>query len=130
MSEPESASVRFEVLVNGQRICIAGLASQGTFGASVDWIKRPLERIAPSVKQDPEFSKDDWLKEILNLHISGLESKADEHVVWLYQNLSIGDEVVIRILPPGAYDAPPTRFKSECGLSNEPPEGTSPDSAA
>ena len=51
------------------------------------------------------------LKELTEINVTGLDSNDSagehgKHISWLKQELKAGDEIVVRILPPGESDAP------------------------
>ncbi|QDU35933.1 hypothetical protein Mal4_02150 [Maioricimonas rarisocia] len=87
-------SARFEVLLNGERICVAGIDGEGVLSVGLDYVKRQDE--------DPE----------LNLHVGGLgqyrsDDPRSQHVTWpTPESIGVGDEVTIRLIPPGEFDAP------------------------
>jgi hypothetical protein len=66
---------RFEVYLNGKKLCLAGIRDDGVLTAIVDWVTK---------------------KGRGNLHLSvaGLVSPVSEHVTWVRQNLRICDEIV------------------------------------
>lgn len=86
--------MRFQVLINGQPACIAGIDGPGVLGAVVDRVQRGTEG------------------EKLSLRVSGLgrydpDVERDCYADWLHRNdLKAGDEITIRILPEGQYDPP------------------------
>jgi hypothetical protein len=87
----DDGEVRYEVLVNGVRRCIAGSSGPGTLDASV--IRWRSARFDDS--DDASY-----------LHVGGLRSVEDLHVRWVTEELAEGDEVTIRILGPGEFDEP------------------------
>ena len=97
----QSKSVRFEVLVNGERRCVAGVGEFGVVSATVDWVARhPAYR--PS-----DYSPEAWSGERLSFRVGGLHAqRGDEHLTWAFGDLAVGDEVLIRVLGPGEHDEP------------------------
>lgn len=97
---PTSESLRFEVLLNGKRLATTGVGSYGVLTAILMWVRRSPDRIPEHGRDDPS-----WLAEEMTLGLGGLDSSTDEHVRWLdEQPLKAGDEVTIRIPPPGPVD--------------------------
>lgn len=87
----------FEVEINGERSCLAGVAEFGVLTAILSWVRTP-EMIA---KEGAEAKK-------LELHVGGLtESNGGQaHVTWLNKDLLVGDEVRIRIVDTDHCDTP------------------------
>ncbi len=102
-------NLRFEVRVNGKVVATTGIEHYGVLTQGVTWVRRDPEQVAAGhhpLGPDDE----DWLAEELELHIGGLDSAAKEHLGWdSDQALQVGDEVTVRILPPGPVDAPTRR---------------------
>jgi hypothetical protein len=68
----------FEVHVNDQRACIAGIGNDGVLTAIVSWVSKD---------SDPD-----------RLEIGALDSVSRQHVDWGTFILRIGDEVRIRLI--------------------------------
>ena len=82
-----------EVHVNGKRRCVAGIADDGAISAILSWVGRGRpERGLP--------------KEEVHLHVGGLDSLKREHMDWLQQDLTAGDEVLVRVVDVRKVDAP------------------------
>ena len=85
--------IAFEVLVNGKKRCLAGVAKVGVASVNLYWVKRePLVRGLP--------------KEELRLSVGGLDSLKSQNLDWLAEDLNCGDEVLIRVKKMGKVDAP------------------------
>jgi hypothetical protein len=80
----------FEVHVNGERLCLAGVGEDGVLTAIVDYAGRDKER--------------------LHLHVGGLLIPEEQHVKWQDRYLNVGDEVRIRIVESVKVDVPAKRF--------------------
>jgi hypothetical protein len=86
-------STRFEILKNGERICVAGINGDGVLSLGVTYVKHAGEEGAHS------------------LDISGLgmydgSQNRQHHAAWPAPRISPGDEITIRILPPRKFDEP------------------------
>ena len=103
-------SMRFQVAVNGEVVGTAGLDDRGVLNATITWVRRSLEDVADEVRNDPGFVEEEWESEQCDLHLGGLDSIAEEHLRWVNGELEPGDEVTIRILPPGEFDPPQERY--------------------
>ena len=86
-------SVRFEVLRNGQRVCLSGINGDGVLSTVVNYVKHA--------------GKDAKLE----LNVGGLGQfnqslEQKHHADWSTPELCIGDEITIRVLPAGDFDDP------------------------
>lgn len=92
---PESRTFRFQVLLNGQPVCVAGVADDsGAMAVITDWKMRPKYDEFPG---DVEFSVNASTGNSPNPRLYG----------WVRQALSPGDELTIRVLGPGDFDEAP-----------------------
>jgi hypothetical protein len=85
--------VGYEITVNGQRLCIAGVGENGVLTAAVSWVGKQGEA--------GHF----------HMHTGGIDSNTDENVRWYVPELKIGDEVSIRIYEIDGPDPQPLRYK-------------------
>jgi hypothetical protein len=102
---------RFQLLVNNEVVCTAGLDGFGTLTALVSSTKQGLEDVPSEWKAAPEFDEDEWLRERMAVVIWGSQDQGQYQFGWSQRSLSVGDEVTIRILPPGQFDAPTRHSK-------------------
>jgi hypothetical protein len=79
----------FEVFVNGKLACRAGIDPDGGLHAILSWRGRP-RRGADAA---------------LQLSVSGVDGRTEESVRWPVPDLSVGDEVTIRVTDAGDGDA-------------------------
>jgi len=82
----------FEIYVNGERLCLAGVSDASVLTAIMDYVGRDKER--------------------LHLHVGGLLIPQEEHVRWQDRDLAVGDEIRIRIVESDKVDAPTKRYPS------------------
>jgi hypothetical protein len=80
----------FEIYINGQRLCLAGVSNAGVFSAIIEYLGGDEEHLL--------------------LDVGGLLIPEGEHVSWRVMSLSVGDDVRIRILESDKVDAPTERF--------------------
>lgn len=85
-------STRFEILKNGERVCICGIHGRGVLSAGITYVAH----------SDQSNYK---------LHIGGLglfdgSRDREVHADWPAPHVSTGDEITIRIMPPGDFDEP------------------------
>ncbi len=86
-------STRFEVLKNGKRVCISGIIGDGVLCVGLNYVSHPGQ------------------ESTYDLQIGGLgmfdgSQDRQHHASWPSPDLAVGDEITIRILPPGEYDQP------------------------
>jgi hypothetical protein len=76
----------FEIYLNNKKICKSGIKGEGVLTSIIDCVKRENE------------------DEKIQLHAGGLDSGYHYH--WINTPLSIGDQVLIKILEDSQYDEP------------------------
>ena len=82
----------FIIYRNGEKLCTAGIGTNGVLSAIVDWVGRSD-------------------KGNFNMHVGGLDSTTEEHVEWKVPAIGIGDEVSIRLIESAEADQPAERYK-------------------
>jgi hypothetical protein len=80
----------FEVYVNGERLCVAGVSAASVLTVILDYVGR-----------DEGHS---------HLRVGGLLIPEQDHVYWLDRNLGIGDDIRIKVIESEAVDAPVKRY--------------------
>src|SRR5262245_42436950 len=108
-----TASPRFEVLINGRRVCVAGITSFGVMNVILSRVKRNPKRYPGRKKIS--YTERKWSREQLDVYVGGLEingedERNDRHVDWLKRRIKPGDKVVVRVLPAGPFDPPSDAF--------------------
>jgi hypothetical protein len=109
LCERKRINMRFEVSINGEKACTAGIQDFGVLSAIVTRVKRNPNKVNPSKLKNSTL--EEFLEELTEIEITGLDSNDSagehgKHVHWLRQVLKAGDEIIIRVLPPGESDAP------------------------
>ncbi len=95
----EEGAPRFEVSVNGETITTAGYPDFGVLTAILCWVKRdPAEHAS----EEPGYFDEDLSVDVAGLH-------KGENADWASRSLQVGDEIVVRVLPPGPTDEPKSR---------------------
>jgi hypothetical protein len=83
----------FEVSVNGEKLCLAGIGVDGVLTAIVNWAGRQGEGS-------------------FFLEVGGLISQTKEHVHWISQKpLSVGDNIQVKIIETDATDNPIKKYR-------------------
>jgi hypothetical protein len=104
---PDSGdNIRFQVLVNGAVRGTAGMEAIGVLSVMLDWVRRDPAAAPRQARKHPDFREEDRVDNEVHVHLGGLDSAAGEHVEWFGGELRVGDEVVVRVLPPGEFDMP------------------------
>jgi len=89
--------IAFQVSLNGERLCTAGVGDKGVLSAIVTWVLRTADGV-PSPSE-------------LSLSVGGLA--ADAHLEWpAPRHLAVGDEVTVRIVEAAEAD-PPARERRD-----------------
>ena len=107
-----SHRMRFEISINGKRYCVAGQNAFGVLSAILSWVKRRPERFDP---KNGNMTLEQWTAEELRFDVGGIDNEdvtGSRQTSWNPRDgfvLKPGDEIVIRILAPGAYDEPTYR---------------------
>ena len=86
--------IAFEVYINGQKRCTAGVGDIGVLSSLLSWRGRQPDR--SGYIPDAEY---------LALDIGGLNATSDQHVRWIQQDIKVGDEIRIRIVETDKPDA-------------------------
>ena len=98
--------IAFEVTLNENRVCTAGVEDFGVLSTIVTWVRRR-----------PEYSRNDnTIEEELTAEVSALDSRdstAGEHLKWLSETLRVGDSISIRIVDVESGDAATSRYRND-----------------
>src|SRR5260370_36344 len=78
----------FEVFLNGERLCLAGIDGNCVLSTVIDHVNKAEAR------------------DELDLYVGGLVSDTGEHVNWGRTQLNTGDEVRVRIIESDSADEP------------------------
>lgn len=92
----------FEVTINGEKVCTAGVGDDGVLTSILSLVMR-----SKASDESGESQKDN--SDNLDLRVGGLinrESGESEHVEWFHQGLAVGDEIMIRIIEASVCDEP------------------------
>lgn len=107
-SEIANGVVAFEVELNGERLCTAGVPEDhGVVSIITNWVKCDPAKKADACKLAP--------KERITLHVGGLAADPDSTNVfleWADRHLEVGDELRIKVVRTTDVD-PPTRMRDD-----------------
>lgn len=97
---------RFQVLVNGEVRGTVALETIGVLTAIISWVRRDPAVIPDDLRRAPDFAEADWAGERIEVEVGGLDSFTRQNLKWLETELTVGDEVTVRVLSPGDFDHP------------------------
>jgi hypothetical protein len=98
------SGLRFDVAVNGERICLAGSGRYGVLSLAVTWVRRDPR------KRPQTQTVEKWHRGECSLRIGALTGGFQES--WEAQPVKQGDEITIRILGAGLSELPPLRSRA------------------
>jgi hypothetical protein len=101
--------------VNGEPKPTGSLPGNGVLTLDVCWVRRDPEKAPPASRRQPEFNEQEWVWGRIEASLGGLDSGAEEHVRWFREELRVGDELTLRLLPPGESDQPNRRYSTAEG---------------
>jgi hypothetical protein len=97
------AIIAFQVAVNGEPVCTAGIDDFGVISAIMTWVGRRPEKSADGKSIEEELTFD----------VGGLDSTAAERLTWLKAELRVGDTVSIRVVDTDKVDGARERRKDD-----------------
>ncbi len=101
--------MRFEITINGEKLCTAGIEGYGVLSTTITRVKRNPGQVDSAKLRNMSF--EETLREVAEINVTGLDTNDSaggrgKHVGWLVGELEVGDEIVVRVLPPGESDIP------------------------
>jgi hypothetical protein len=102
--------IAFEISIDGQKACTAGVSPSGVTSVIANWVRRP--------SRDPTSGEPiiDRFEEELTLDVGGLTQDADGasvHVRWLRQPLKPGQRITVAVIETEAADPPQSRERED-----------------
>ncbi|HYX72510.1 MAG TPA: hypothetical protein VE732_07050 [Nitrososphaera sp.] len=89
----------FEVFINSERICRAGIGEIGVLSSILTWVG------------SRQGSENNEVRSRIDFHVGGLaHNGADAHVHWVNKELSIGDEITVRVTESSDSDEPADKY--------------------
>jgi hypothetical protein len=82
----------FKIEVNGKRICVAGVGTNGVLSAITAFVGSPARGNS------------------LDLSVGGLFTETGEHATWARIGLKVGDKIVLRVIEADSVDEPRERY--------------------
>ena len=99
-------NVRFQLLVNGEVKATAGIESFGVSSMILSWVRCNPDA-APKDAKSVVNRRNQELDEMdLSVRLGGLDTVKDRDLRWFVREIQVGDEISVRVLSPGEFDAP------------------------
>lgn len=86
----------YEITVNGERKCTAGIATDGVVSVHIGHVLRD-----GTARRSPDLS------------VGGLDSETQEHLRWTQQQVIVGDSILVRVVDVERSDPPLKRYKRD-----------------
>lgn len=102
--------IGFEIVIDGQRICTAGVGDLGVVSAITSCVRR-LSRDSNSGPEAPSEYEEE-----LMLQVGGLahdSDGADVNLNWLDQPLSVGQRITLTVVDTAQIDPPRRRHRED-----------------
>ena len=102
--------IAFEIAIDGQRSCTAGVAHEGVTSVVASWVRRPSRDPTTDEPLPGRFEEE------LTLDAGGLTHDPDGaavHVGWLRQPLKVGQQITLTIVETAEADPPRTRDRAD-----------------
>ena len=94
--------IAFEVMVNGNKLCDAGIEGLGVLSAILSLAHRVPK---PEAEMNELYPPDELLLEVGGLK-SARDNEPGQHMSWLSKHLQVGDTIVINIKSLETVDPP------------------------
>ena len=99
--------IAFQIYVNDQYVCTAGVGDLGVLSAILTWVRR-----------GPQNSRDGMsFEEELTIDVGGLSGGVSSD--WLRRKLAVGDAVTVRVISADTVDKPSTTERSDLKLAEK-----------
>jgi hypothetical protein len=102
--------IAFEVAIDGQRACTAGVGELGIISFLSSWVRRPSHNAASGEPIPGRFEEE------LTLEVAGLVHDGDGasvHLKWLQQPLRVGQQITFTVVDTKEADPPQTRKRED-----------------
>jgi hypothetical protein len=106
--------IAFEIAIDGQKTCTAGVAPAGVTSVIASWVRRPSRDLATDEPLPGRFEEE------LSLDAGGLTHDPDGaavHVRWLRQPLKVGQRITLTVVETAEADPPLSREREDPTLA-------------
>lgn len=102
----------FEVYLNDERICTAGIGSFGVLTAIVSWVSHSPAKMARWACENLPATESERVElTVCGLGPEGVEPV--ENLKWVEDTLAAGDEIRIRLIEAASADVPKHRYLAD-----------------
>jgi hypothetical protein len=102
--------IAFEISIDGQKTCTAGVSEMGVASVLASWVRRPSRDPASGEPIPGRFEEE------LTLEVAGLTHDPDGatvHVKWLQQSLKVGQQISLAVVETTEADPPRSRDRDD-----------------
>lgn len=102
--------IGFEISVDDQRVCTAGISGLGALSVIATWVRRA------SLEAPSDENRSEHYEEELTLDVAGLADDVDGanvNVKWLERSLRVGQRFTVTIVDTTHVDEPTTRRRED-----------------
>jgi hypothetical protein len=102
--------IAFEIQLNGEHICTAGVDQEGVLTTIATWVKRTVSDPTSDELTNFEFEEE------LMFDVGGLTHSSDGANVelkWIDRTLQVGDEICIKVVRTSQVDEPMRREQED-----------------
>jgi hypothetical protein len=102
--------IAFEISIDGQKKCTAGIPDLGVVSIIASWVRRVSRDVTSGEPMPGRFDEE------LTLDVGGLSHDPDGasvHARWLRQPLELGQQISIAIVETEAADSPRARDRED-----------------
>ena len=110
MKTPGAGMIAFEISIDGEKRCTAGVPDLGVMSAIASWVRRVAHDPASGEPIPGRFEEE------LALEVGGLTHDPDGgavHVRWLRQPLQPGQRITLTVVETEAADPPRSRERTD-----------------
>jgi hypothetical protein len=102
--------IAFEIAIDGQKTCTAGVSEAGVASVIASWVRRPSRDLTSGEPIPGHFEEE------LTLDVGGLTHDPDGasvHVRWIQQPLRLGQQITLAMVETEEADPPRTRDRED-----------------
>ena len=102
--------IAFEISIDGQRRCTAGVGDLGVLSVITSWVRRPSQNAGAGDVRGEQFEEE------LTLDVGGLMHDSDGanvNLKWLDQSLRVGQSMTVKVVNAATVDSPVSRQRED-----------------
>ncbi len=106
----------FEIKINGEKVCNAGLYSTGVLSTIISWVKKNHEDSTSNQESESLIKK----RIAISVGGTSLDVEGDRYnYKWIDRTLQVGDEINIKIVENSKIDEPLKKEEENPNLAEE-----------